>query len=162
MKRLILLVLIMVVCCPLVACNNPSNSIDNTPKVKIELDKIGFTPNVYANQQVVIPTAYIADDEVKSKEISVSVKTESDSKYYDVYEWYWEEFPFSEEEWNSMFMEGEAFSLDGYENIKYQSIGADVFMLSTDEELWFIQLFPDNRTETSFYVWSIDKLILLE
>ena len=61
-----------------------------------------------------------------------------------------------------MFMEGEAFSLDGYENIKYQSISADVFMLSADEELWFIQLFPNNRTENSFYVWSIDKLILLE
>ena len=73
----IALSLIMVVCCPLVACNNPSNSVDNTPKVKIELDKIGFTPNVYANQQVVIPTAYIADDEVKSKEISVSVKSPS-------------------------------------------------------------------------------------
>ena len=98
----------------------------------------------------------------KIDEISVSVNTESDSKYYDVYEWYWEELPFSEEEWNSMFMEGEAFSLDGYENIKYQSIGADVFMLSADEELWFIQLFPNNRTENSFYVWSIDKLILLE
>ena len=65
----IALFLSLVVCLPLVACEDPVDSVDNTPKVKIELDKMGFTPNVYANQQVVIPSAYIDEDEEKSKEI---------------------------------------------------------------------------------------------
>ena len=96
--------------------------------------------------------------EWKINDISVSVETGTESKYYDVYEWYWEEFPYSEEEWNSMFIEGEIFSLEGYENIMYQSLGADVFLLYADGELWFVQLFPNNVTN-GYYVWSIDKLV---
>ncbi|MBR6657005.1 MAG: hypothetical protein IKL18_02390 [Oscillospiraceae bacterium] len=95
------------------------------------------------------------------KDSYVSLEDGGESKEFGIRDWIWEEFPFSEEEWNSMFIEGETFDLKEYGNVMYKSLNQTMFMLSADGELWFIRLFPNNITN-GFYVWSIDKLIFAE
>lgn len=56
-------------------CKKPEE--DNTPKVKIELDYMGFTPNVYSEARVVLPRGYVEEDEEKTGKIEVSVKAPS-------------------------------------------------------------------------------------
>ena len=50
---------------------------DDGPKIKIELDYMGFTPNVYADASVTLPQGFIEDDEEKTAQIGVSVKSPS-------------------------------------------------------------------------------------
>lgn len=47
------------------------------PKTKIELDYLGFTPNVYANASVTLPKGYVEEDAEKTAQIQVSVKSPS-------------------------------------------------------------------------------------
>ena len=79
-----------------------------------------------------------------------------------VEEWGWVDFPYSKEEWDAMFFDMHLFPLKEYGKIMYQPIDLFSFMLLADGEIWIVQLFPDNRNEGAFWVWSIDRLALKE
>ena len=92
------------------------------------------------------------------KENAIEGEFEGSSKEFPVEKWEWQEFPYSEEEWNAMFFEHEIFSLEEYGKIMYQPIDLFHFMLLSNGEIWYVQLFPDNSQENHFWVWYIDKL----
>lgn len=92
-----------------------------------------------------------------------SVSSYGEEKSIAVEKWDWQEFPYSEEEWNSMFLEKEPIPLEQYGKIMYQPLGDFSFMLLADGDIWLVFLnFVNTGSDCPLVVWSIDRLEQIE
>ena len=104
----------------------------------------------------------VIDGEFTIKEKSLRwISSSGEEKSFPVEEWKWEEFPFSDEEWNALFDDQEdPFSLEPYGKIMYQPIDDLRFMLLAEGDPWLVCLsFVNTGTDCPLVIWSIDKLL---
>lgn len=77
-----------------------------------------------------------------------------------VKKWQWQEFPFTPEEWDGLFFPDGIFEIkihDLYEEILFQPLAEDSFLLRLDGDVWIVDLSTDTNGKT--YLWSIYSLI---
>ena len=79
----------------------------------------------------------------------------------DVEKWKWQEFPYTDEEWAALYVPGGFGAMKGigqlYDEILYQPIEKNRFLLRVDGDLWLVELRNNDRMGT--YLWSIYSLI---
>lgn len=78
-----------------------------------------------------------------------------------VTKWEWQEFPYTDEEWASLYWPDDFNSIekisDYFDRMYYQPLTPGKFLLSMDESLWLVELSADNRVGT--YIWCIYSLV---
>ena len=79
----------------------------------------------------------------------------------DVPRWKWQEFPYTDEEWASLYRPKGMWSIENiseqYSEILYQSLTSDKFLLKMDDSLWLVDISNDPKIGT--YIWSIYSLV---
>ena len=79
----------------------------------------------------------------------------------DVPNWEWQEFPYTDEEWAALYQPGGFGGLQNiseiYDEILYQPLGDERFLLRVDGDLWFVEL--RNNPQMDTYLWSIYSLV---
>ncbi len=78
----------------------------------------------------------------------------------EVEKWEWQEFPFSDKRWNDLmwFQTKVNQNLsEQYEEILYQPLNDQNFLMSADGELWIVQLV--NNEQMGTYIWDIYRLV---
>ena len=79
----------------------------------------------------------------------------------DVEKWAWQEFPYTDEEWAALYAPGGFGAVKGisqlYDEILYQPIEKNRFLLRVDGDLWLVELKDNPQMGT--YLWSIYSLI---
>ncbi|MBR3611455.1 MAG: hypothetical protein IKL57_08385 [Oscillospiraceae bacterium] len=84
----------------------------------------------------------------------------SEEKVLPVEKWEWQEFPYSEEEWNELFLvPEEIFDIFQYGKIMYQPITELSSFLLVDGEIWCMNITPVNDENHPFLVHSIELLL---
>ncbi len=77
-----------------------------------------------------------------------------------VVEWGWQDFPYTPEEWEAMHLfSTELFpaGLSLREDIQYQPLSKDLFLLRVNGELWLVDLNQDSKGRS--FLWSIYQLV---
>lgn len=78
----------------------------------------------------------------------------------DVSKWEWQEFPYTDEDWASLYWP-EGFGMQNineiYEEILYQPLENNRFLLRVDGDIWLVELRNNDRMGT--YLWSIYSLV---
>lgn len=79
----------------------------------------------------------------------------------DVEKWAWQEFPYTDEEWAALYVPGGFGAMKGisqlYDEILYQPIEKNRFLLRVDGDLWLVEL--KNNPQMGTYLWSIYSLV---
>ena len=79
----------------------------------------------------------------------------------DVEKWAWQEFPYTDEEWAALYVPGGFGAMKGisqlYNEILYQPIEKNRFLLRVDGDLWLVEL--KNNPQMGTYLWSIYSLV---
>lgn len=78
----------------------------------------------------------------------------------EIPKWEWQEFPYTDEEWAALYKPGipSEFRISAlYDEILYQPLTADKFLLRVDGTLWLVELSTNPQMGT--YLWSIYSLI---
>ena len=79
----------------------------------------------------------------------------------DVEKWSWQEFPYTDEEWAALYVPGGFGAMKGisqlYDEILYQPIEKNRFLLRVDGDLWLVEL--KNNPQMGTYLWSIYSLV---
>lgn len=78
----------------------------------------------------------------------------------EVPKWEWQEFPYTDEEWASLYIFGGTGIpniSEVYDEMLYQPLKDGMFLLKMDEQLWLVDLNSDPKMGT--YLWSIYRLI---
>jgi len=79
----------------------------------------------------------------------------------DVEKWAWQEFPYTDEEWAALYVPGSFGAMKGisqlYDEILYQPIEKNRFLLRVDGDLWLVEL--KNNPQMGTYLWSIYSLV---
>ncbi len=79
----------------------------------------------------------------------------------DVPKWRWQEFPYTDEEWDALFKPKDFNAVNGisqlYDEILYQPLAEDKFLLLVDGNLWLVELASNPQMGT--YLWSIHSLV---
>ncbi len=74
--------------------------------------------------------------------------------------WKWQEFPYTDEEWNALFWP-ELFGIlnlpDTYTEILYQPVTNWMFFLRLDGQLWLVEI--HNNEAMGDYIWSIYQFV---
>ncbi len=78
----------------------------------------------------------------------------------DVPRWQWQPFPYTREQWESLFFPEGLWYFDifaYYDEILYQPLTAGKFLLRVDGDLWLVELHADKRA--GVYLWSVYSLV---
>jgi len=79
----------------------------------------------------------------------------------DVDKWDWQKFPYTDEEWAALYVPGGFGGMENisevYDEILYQPIEKNRFLLRVDGDLWLVELRNNDRMGT--YLWSIYSLV---
>ena len=79
----------------------------------------------------------------------------------DIEKWSWQEFPYTDEEWAALYVPGGFGAMKGisqlYDEILYQPIEKNRFLLRVDGDLWLVEL--KNNPQMGTYLWSIYSLV---
>lgn len=93
--------------------------------------------------------------------VSVTGKPLEGTDAYDVPKWGWQEFPYTDEEWASLYKPDGFGARKGisqlYNEILYQPLTAGKFLLRVDGDLWLVEL--ASNPEMGTYLWSIYSLV---
>ena len=78
-----------------------------------------------------------------------------------VSKWKWQKFPYTDEEWASLYWPKGIWSQDAlskqYNEMLYQPLTANKFLLKMDNSLWLVDISNDPKVGT--YIWSIYSLV---
>lgn len=79
----------------------------------------------------------------------------------EVSDWDWKEFPYTDQEWESMYFPGGFGAITNisvkYDQIGYIRLSADQMILNMDGSLWLVNISNDPKAGT--YIWSIYSLV---
>lgn len=79
----------------------------------------------------------------------------------EVPKWKWQKFPYSDEEWASLYWPEGIWSIEKiserYNEMLYQPLTSDKFLLKMDNSLWLVDISNDQKVGT--YIWSIYSLV---
>ena len=79
----------------------------------------------------------------------------------DVEKWEWQEFPYTDEEWEALYSPGGFGGMknisEQFDEILYQPLEKNRFLLRVDGDLWLVELRSNDRMGT--YLWSIYSLV---
>ena len=79
----------------------------------------------------------------------------------DVPRWKWQKFPYTDEEWASLYWPKGIWSIENiseqYSEMLYQPLTSDKFLLKMDNSLWLADISNDPKVGT--YIWSIYSLV---
>ena len=80
----------------------------------------------------------------------------------DVSKWEWQEFPYTDEEWAALYVPPQGFGgisniSELYDEMLYQPLAPDKFLLKMDSSLWLVELSSNEQMGT--YLWSIYSLV---
>ena len=79
----------------------------------------------------------------------------------EVEDWDWQEFPYTDEEWEALFWPEGIFVVEDirekYDNILYIRLSSEMFLLNLDGSLWLVTVSNDPKVGT--YIWSIYSLV---
>ena len=80
----------------------------------------------------------------------------------DVSKWEWQEFPYTDEEWAALYVPPQGFGgisniSELYNEMLYQPLAPDKFLLKMDSSLWLVELSSNEQMGT--YLWSIYSLV---
>ena len=82
-------------------------------------------------------------------------------KMIDVPRWKWQEFPYTDEEWASLYRPKGMWSIENiseqYSEMLYQPLTSGKFLLKMDTSLWLVEISNDPKVGT--YIWSIYSLV---
>lgn len=79
--------------------------------------------------------------------------------------WGWQDFPYTDVQWNAMLETSDLFNHAAIENINarydhplYQPLDADLFLLRLDDEIWLVNMMPSGPEENPWQIISIYTL----
>ncbi len=78
----------------------------------------------------------------------------------EVEKWEWQEFPYSDKRWKDlMWFQTKTYQnlREQYEELLYQPLNDQYFLMSADGELWIVQL--KNNEQMGTYIWDIYRLV---
>lgn len=79
----------------------------------------------------------------------------------EVPKWKWQKFPFTDEEWASLYRPSGLWSIENiseqFDEMLYQPLTSDMFLLKMDNSLWLVDISNDPKVGT--YIWSIYSLV---
>ena len=79
----------------------------------------------------------------------------------EVSDWDWKEFPYTDQEWESMYFPDGVGAItnisEKYDQIGYIRLSADQMLLNMDGSLWLVNISNDPQAGT--YIWSIYSLV---
>ena len=79
----------------------------------------------------------------------------------EVEDWDWQEFPYTNEEWEALFWPEGIFVIEDirekYDNILYIRLSSEMFLMNVDGSIWIITVSNDPNVGT--YIWSIYSLV---
>lgn len=80
------------------------------------------------------------------------------SQKYDIIDWEWKEFPYTDEEWQKLRLdETDEYKISElYDEILYRKVSWNYCLLQLDGELWFVTL--RQNSELGMYIWNIFSL----
>lgn len=82
---------------------------------------------------------------------------------YEIPEWKWEEFPYTDEEWKNLFFAPDGFpfpDISQYEERYYQRLDSQSFIAYLDGELWSVYLSPKKAsTPDDLWVWDVYRVV---
>lgn len=106
---------------------------------------------------------YLITDDVF---VIIDSKTGNEIERIAVSEWKWEEFPYSEEEWENLFIATDIFSfpdISEYRSRYYQPLDNGNFIASLDGELWLVEIGPKKMSAPDdLWVWDIYRIVPME
>ena len=88
-------------------------------------------------------------------------ETGNEINSFAVSDWKWEEFPYSEEEWKTLFIATDELpfpDISSYRSRYYQPIDDEKFIASMDGELWLVDLSHKKPGSEELWVWSIYEI----
>ena len=86
--------------------------------------------------------------------------SETLQSYIAVPKWNWQPFPYTDEEWAELYFPSssvEEHISQHYEEMLFQPLTEEQFLLKMDGELWLVQLNSDRQRDS--YLWSIYSLV---
>ena len=79
----------------------------------------------------------------------------------EVEDWDWQEFPYTDEEWEALFWPEGIFVIEDirekYDNILYIRLSSEMFLMNVDGSIWLVTVSNDPNVGT--YIWSIYSLV---
>ena len=139
-------------------CNKKANVSDSSA-----LAKTVYVPvkNIFTHHL----SSFIGIPEVKYKVtddafIIINSKTGKEKENFSVPEWKWQELPYSEEEWNALFLDFLPFpDISEYQSRYYLPLDDMNFVAAMDDELWLCELSPEKPSSDDLWVWSIYRIV---
>lgn len=140
-----------------------------SPEYPSELEKTEYIPTEqifvnFASSFLGIPNEKYS---IADKAFTVfDSETGNEINSFAVFDWKWEEFPYSEEEWKTLFIATDELpfpDISSYRSRYYQPIDDEKFIASMDGELWLVEIGPKkSSTPDDLWVWDIYRIVPME
>lgn len=161
-------------CIVLAICflTNPVTDDDtSSAEIGVEIPALDLG-SVYVSKETVymnMLSSYLALDgdsgykyRIEENSFTMIKKTTGEEDNYDVENWEWKVFPYTDDEWAELFHQPEGFDIafEGitgkFTRIGYLPIDKELFLLSLDDKLHIVDL---NTDASGTYIWSIYSLV---
>lgn len=158
MKKLLAIILALLMLCgcvPVLPGDIESNSAEIKPGNEYIAAEMIYSAPLFSKAGASDAIITITEDALLYKHDAYT-----EEKRFPVEEWNWQEFPYTEEEWENLFESPEqVFDVFGYGKIMYRPVSEFVFLLLADGEIMLVNITMINSESHPLIVRDIERLI---